>query len=163
MRLILLALAIVALALVYFAGGSPAPLALPRATLPVATLGNGLPRPEVGLLGPLPDWIPLPETGRVFSAGLYPPQPPYGPAAVIMLEIDVSAEAFVPAYVERRRQAGFASRRYDQPSMPWDRPDMQFEAKDATGAHVIYITMRHGYDVRMAQLTYWSAPVPTLF
>jgi hypothetical protein len=94
------------------------------------------------------------------SAGVYPPQPPYGPAAVITLEIDETAEAFVGAYLDGLRQAGFSSRRFDQPSPPWDRPDIQYEAKDASAAHVIYITMRHSGGVHFAQLTYWSGLVP---
>jgi hypothetical protein len=159
MRIVFAVLAAVGLLALVLSSGRVAPK-LAISGISVTTLTDREPRPEVGLVGPLPAWIPLPESGSVISAGLYPPQPPFGAAATVTLEIDNSAEAFLTAYQSRLDQAGFSMRRLPTPfNLIIDRPDALFEADERQGGHVIYITMRA---TRFAQLTFWEPPAPRM-
>ena len=132
----------------------------PDHEIPVAEIA-GEPQPRIGLFKPLPSWIPLPEDGYVTGAALYPPQPPYGPAAVVMLRYEETQGAFVVNYRHRLERAGFALRR-----VPFvfhlivDRPDAVYEADETNGGHVAYITLRHGWQGRFAQLTFYAPPAP---
>src|ERR1700722_17526163 len=90
---------------------SPAPVK----GVPIASIANGKTLPHIGLSAPLPDWIPLPDNGTVIGAGIYPRRPPYGAAAVVMLKLDMSADAFVAAYGRRLAAAGFPLRRIPSP------------------------------------------------
>jgi hypothetical protein len=124
----------------------------------VEKIGNGRIAPEIGLAAPLPTWIPLPRKGRVIGAGLYPPQPPWGAAAVVMLQIEEPANSFVAAYRKRLDQAGFAMRQIPiPPNLIVDAADSAYEADERSGGHVVYVTMRR---TRYAQLTFWSPPAP---
>lgn len=139
------------------------------AGIPVEALAaaRDRPQPRIDLTAPLPAWIPLPDRGRIITAGLYPPQPPYGAAATLTLVIDETAEAFAAAYGTRLGQAGFALRivapRFN---VAFDEPDLQFEAVEIAGApsagRVIYVSLRHTRAGRFAQLTCWEPPVPRL-
>src|SRR5207244_1738602 len=66
--------------------------------IPISMIANGKPEPRIGLFKPLPSWIPLPETGFVTGAGLYPPQQPFGPAAVVMVRYEEPAGEFAANY-----------------------------------------------------------------
>jgi len=131
--------------------------------IPIAKLTDGMPHPEVGLIVPLPGWIPLPGSGRVIGAGTYPPQPPWGAAAVVMVVIDGAAADFVAAYGKRLDSAGFSIRRIpNPPNLIIDAPDSSYEADEREGGHVAYVTMRSTREVRVAQLTFWDPPAPRL-
>jgi hypothetical protein len=140
--------------------GTPAAMpTLPRG-IPIEKITNGRVAPRVGLVAPLPKWIPLPEKGRVIGAGLYPPQPPWGAPAVVMLQIEEPAQSFLAAYRKRLNQAGFAMRRTPiPPNLIIDAADSAFEADERNGGHVVYVTMRRTW---YAQLTFWSPPAPRL-
>jgi hypothetical protein len=128
--------------------------------VPIDRIANGRILPQVGLTGPLPEWIPLPEKGLVLGAGLYPPQPPYGAAASMMLKLSESQSTFVGSYRRRLEQAGFSWRHLPTPfNLIVDRPDDQFEADGKNGTHVVFIVLRAK---EYAQLTFWDAPVPRM-
>ena len=119
--------------------------------------------PEVYLITPLPSWIPLPDSGTAIAAAVYPPQPPYGMAAVVTLAIEESVADYAAAYGKKLEQAGFSVRRLPIGfNLIIDRPDSQFEADEREGGHVVYITMRSNRVARFAQLTFWNPPVPSL-
>jgi hypothetical protein len=158
--------AVVALFVVLFAAavivarGAMPPMP-PAYAVPVATIANGKPEPRVGLLSPLPKWIPLPESGYVTGAGLYPPQPPFGPAAVVMLRYDETAAEFIVHYRHRLERAGFVVHRIPVLfHLIIDKPDAAYEADEKSGGHVAYITLRSGFDKRFAQLTFYAPPAP---
>ena len=137
----------------------------PRPTLrsvPIETIAAGRPAPEIGLIAPFPAWAPLPPRGRVIGAALYPPQPPYGPAAVAMVAIDDSFDGFAEAYGQLLKRRGFDMRSSPMPpNLGIDRPHAVYEADEAGGGHVVYVTLRGGGgDLRVAQLTFWSPPAP---
>jgi len=122
---------------------------------------------DAGARAPLPDWVILPQGERtVVASGTYPPQPPYGAAAVVTYRIAQTADAFVAAYGAQLAAAGYAVRRVEPADLPFNAPDAQFEADERTasplGGHVIYITLRHGGDQRFAQLTFWAPPAPRM-
>jgi hypothetical protein len=151
------ALAVVAM-LVLWRAAMPAPMPpMPRG-IPVEKIANGRIAPQVGLVAPLPNWIPLPERGRVVGASLYPPQLPWGAAAVVMLQIEQPADLFVAAYRKRLDQAGFAMHRTPIPAnVIIDAADSAYEADERKGGHAVFVTMRKTY---YAQLTFWSPPIP---
>lgn len=161
MRLTIAVGALITLALValWRAATPAAMLPMPRG-IPVEKIANGRVAPQVGLVAPLPSWIPLPEHGRVIGAGVYPPQPPWGAAAVVMLQIEQPADSFVAAYRKRLDQAGFAMRRTPIPAnVIIDAADSAYEADERRGGHVVYVTMRK---TCYAQLTFWSPLAPHL-
>ena len=43
-----------------------------------------------------------------------------------------------------------------------DKPDAAYEADEKNGGHVAYITLRHGFNIRMAQLTFYAPPAPRM-
>jgi len=138
------------------------PRGIPKG-VPIAAIKDGKLAPSIGLVRPLPGWLPLPDEGRVIGAGTYPPQPPYGVAAVVMLKLSDSDEAFVAAYKKRLGEKGFAMRRIPiQPNLIIDAPTAQYEADERQGGRTIYITMRGTYAARFAQLTFWDVPAPRL-
>lgn len=111
----------------------------------------------------LPEWIVLPETGRIITSGVYPPQPPYGAAASATLMIDETTEAFAAAYEARLTQADFVVRRLPARfNAAFDEPDLQFEADERRGGHVVYVAFRHTFAARFVQLTFWDPPAPKL-
>lgn len=137
--------------------------------MPVETLAatRDQPQPKLRLTRPLPAWIPLPDTGYVVTAGLYPPQPPYGAAATLTLKTDLTAETFAAAYRSRLEQAGFAVRGVPAGfNIAFDAPDLQLEAIETSagplGAHVIYVALRHTRAGQFAQITGWEPPAPQL-
>jgi hypothetical protein len=131
--------------------------------IPVSLLADGKPQPRIGLTTPLPNWIPLPEKGYVTGAALYPPQPPFGPAAVVMLRYEEGQGEFIVHYRARLERAGFVVRRIPVLfHLIIDRPDAAYEADEKNGGHVAYITLRHGFDIRMAQLTFYAPPAPRM-
>jgi len=132
--------------------------------IPIDALHDGKPHPEIHLIGPLPDWIPLPESGTVIAAGLYAPQPPYGAAATVTLIVEGSEADFTAAYGRQLEQAGFSVRRIPTAFsvLLFALADVQFEADERVGGHVVYITMRHSWAARFAQLTFWNPPAPHL-
>lgn len=126
--------------------------------IPIEKIANGRSAPQIGLIAPLPTWIPLPKRGRAIGAGLYPPQPPWGAAAVVMLRIEEPADVFVSAYRRRLDEAGFAMHQIPiPPNLFVDAADSAFEADERRGGHVVYVTMRRAH---YAQLTFWSPPAP---
>lgn len=76
--------------------------------VPVADLVRA--QPQIGLAAPFPDWGPLPGEGLAVGAELVRPQPPYGAAAVVMLKIKSSYDAFTAAYRRRLADRGYALR-----------------------------------------------------
>jgi hypothetical protein len=136
----------------------------PAAGIPVEVLAavRDRPQPQIGLMGPLPAWIPLPAHGQVTRAGLSAPQPPYGASATLMLLIDEGAEAFAADYRARLELAGYRVR--DIPpgfNVAFDEPDLQLQAEGPEG-HVVYVSLRHTRAARFAQLTCWEPPAPRL-
>jgi hypothetical protein len=130
-------------------------------SVPIDAIAHGQPAPQIGLTGPFPDWAPLPPRGRVIGAALYPPQPPYGAAAVAMVVIDDSFDAFTAAYSRQLAARGFELRASPMPfNLGIDRPHAVYEADELHGGHVVYVTLRNGGDFRLAQLTFWSPPAP---
>lgn len=126
--------------------------------IPIEQIANGGRAPQIGLIAPLPRWIPLPNKGRVIAAGLYPPQPPWGAAAVVMLLIEEPADSFLASYRKRLDGAGFAMYRVPiPPNLIVDAADSAFEADERQGGHVVYVNMRRTH---YAQLTFWSPPAP---
>ena len=129
-----------------------------RKSVPVAAIENGKTQPRVGLVKPLPGWVPLPDKGMVIGAGVYPAQRPYGASAVVMLQLDGSEEAFTASYRNRLARAGFSMRQLPEPfNLIVDRPDALFEADERNGGHTVYITLRAKH---FAQLTFWDPPAP---
>ena len=126
--------------------------------VPVAALAARKPLPQIGLVAPLPQWMPLPDRGIVLGAGLYPPQPPFGPAASMMIRLEESQGEFAAAYEKRLIDAGFAMRRIPSPpNLIIDAPDACYEADERMGGRTIYITLRAKHYV---QLTFWDVPAP---
>ena len=115
---------------------------------------------------PMPAWAILPPGGKVVASGVYPPQPPYGSAAVIIYAIDATAEEFIAAYGAQLASAGYAVRRVTPLDLPFNAPEAQFEADERPhipgGGHVIYVTLRHVQTARFAQLTFWDPPAPRM-
>lgn len=112
------------------------------ADVPIARLAAGAFEPALGLRQPLPAWLPLPETGRVIAAGAYPPQPPFGASATILLRLEQSSDGFVASYRARLARAGFAVRRnvvllHRGPFDPM--LEQAFEADAKPGGPTIYI------------------------
>ncbi|HEY1638409.1 MAG TPA: hypothetical protein VGF62_07795, partial [Rhizomicrobium sp.] len=96
--------------------------------------------------------------GRVIGAGTYPPQPPWGAAAVVMLQLEQPADDFLAAYRQRLDRAGFSMKRIPiPPNLVIDAADSAFEGDERNGGHALFITMRKTH---YAQLTFWSPPVP---
>jgi hypothetical protein len=138
----------------------PAPRPALR-SVPIEAIAHGRPAPQIGLTGPFPEWAPLPPRGRVIGAELFAPQPPYGAAAVAMVVIDDSFEDFAAAYRVQLAARGFEMRASPMPfNLGVDRPHAVYEADEIKGGHVVYVTLRSGGDVRVAQLTFWSPPAP---
>jgi len=160
---IVVAVAAIAVLIVFTGTVAPfVPRGLPKG-IPVAELADGKPHPEILLIAPLPEWIPLPDSGRAITAGVYAPQPPYGAAAVVMVAIDEAPEDYAAAYGRKLEGAGFSVRRLPIGfNLIIDRPEAQFEADEREGGHIVYITMRGAGDAHFAQLTFWNPPVPRL-
>lgn len=134
----------------------------PEREYPIATITKK-PLPQIGLAVPLPNWIPLPESGFVTGVELFPPHLPYGGGAVIVLRYAETQGQFVVDYRHRLERAGFVMRRF-----PFvfhlinDWPDAVYEADEKNGGHVAYITLRSGFGKRYAQLTFYAPPAPRL-
>jgi hypothetical protein len=112
---------------------------------------------------PMPAWVILPPGGQVVASGVYPPQPPYGSAATITYAIAETAEEFAAAYGAQLAAAGYTVRPIPPRfNIAFDEPDLQFEAEEQSGGHVIYLALRHTRTARFAQLTFWDAPAPRL-
>ena len=143
------------------ARGTTPPLP-PYREIPVAQI-RGKPVPQIGLVAPLPNWMPLPERGYVSGAELFPPQPPYGPAAVVMLRYDETQAQFVVDYRHRLARAGFGMRPILFPyHLVIDKPDAAYEADEKNGGRVGYVILRSGFNKRSAQLTFYEAPAPRM-
>src|SRR5689334_25124589 len=129
MRVVLAIAAGIAIALlVLWRAIAPASVPPAPSGIPIEKIANGRTAPQVGLIAPLPKWIPLPEKGRVIGAGLYPPQPPWGAAAVVMLQIQEPAGSFLAGYRKRLDQVGFAMRRIPiPPNLIVDAADSAYE------------------------------------
>jgi hypothetical protein len=128
--------------------------------IPIAVIAGGRVEPRIGLMAPLPRWMPLPDRGLVIGAGIYPPQPPFGAAAVVMLKLDESQEAFAASYAKQLEHDGFSVRRLPTPfNLIVDRPDGQFEANERKSGRAIYVTLRATH---FAQLTFWDSPAPRM-
>ena len=163
-----LALAAAALLLLALFWGRPLSVDLPEG-ISVETLAasRDQPQPKLRLVRLLPAWIPLPDSGYVVTAGVYPPQPPYGAAATLTLKTDLTAEAFAAAYRSRLERAGFAVRTVPPGfNVTFDNPDLILEAIETAstplGAHTIYVALRRTRAGRFAQITAWDPPAPRL-
>jgi hypothetical protein len=156
--LVIIGLAVAGLAIFLLQWGTmPAPVK----GVPIASIANGKTLPRIGLVSPLPEWIPLPDNGEAVGAGVYPPQPPYGAAAVVMLKLDRSAAAFVAAYGKRLAAAGFPLRRIpNPPNLVIDAPWATYAARDAKTGNMVFVTIRSFWEPHYAQLTFWNPPVP---
>lgn len=135
------------------------------AGVPVARLAAGFSAPALGLRRPLPAWLPLPETGWVIAAGAYPPQPPFGASATILLRLEQSSDGFVASYRTRLAHAGFALRSNEVllHRGPFDPMlEQAFEADAKPGGPTIYIAIRGRPGREFAQLTFWNPPAPRL-
>jgi hypothetical protein len=131
--------------------------------LPVGELARTAAAPQIGLAGPFPAWAPLPDRGLVTGAELFAPHPPYGGGAVAMIRIEESFDGFTAAYRRTLVQRGYDLQRIPtQFNLVIDRPYAQFEADEAKGGHVIYVTLRGDSAVRYAQLTFYAPPAPRL-
>jgi len=141
--------------------GSVPPLP-PYHEIPVAEVG-GKALPHIGLVAPLPNWLPLPESGYVTGAERFPPQPPYGPGAVVVLRYDETQAQFVANYRHRLARAGFAMRAIPNLfHLVIDKPDAVYEADEENGGRVGYIVLRHAWKGRFAQLTFYESPAPRM-
>ena len=153
-----IALFIVALAVAVWRQFAPTTMPTKVNTVSIDKIANGKIAPQIGMITPLPTWIPLPLKGRVIGAGTYPPQPPWGAAAVVMLQLEQPADAFLAAYRQVLDRDGFAMRRIPiPPNLIIDAADSAFEADERNGGHVVYVTMRKTH---FAQLTFWAPPAP---
>lgn len=153
-----IALFVVALAVALWRLFTPSPMPAKWNTVAIDKIAGGKIAPQIRMIRPLPAWVPLPIKGRVIGAGTYPPQPPWGAAAVVMLQLDQPADAFVAAYRQRLDHAGFAMRRIPiPPNLIIDAADSAYEADERNGGHVVYVTMRKTH---YAQLTFWAPPAP---
>jgi hypothetical protein len=159
-KIVLAIVAVVFAAAIVLWRGTAAPdLSIPRG-IPIAMIAGGRLEPQIGLVAPLPRWMPLPDRGLVVGAGTYPPQPPFGAAATVMLKLDESQKEFTTSYLKQLERAGFSVRHLPPPfNLIVDRPDDQFEADERKGARAIYITLRATH---FAQLTFWDSPAPRL-
>jgi hypothetical protein len=158
-----IALAIVAVvfaaALVLWRGAAAPDLIIPSG-IPIAMIAGGRLQPQIGLVSPLPRWMALPDRGLVVGAGTYPPQPPFGASATVMLKLDESQQEFTASYLRQLERAGFAVRHLPTPfNLLVDRPGDLFEADERKGARAIYVTLRATHFV---QLTFWDSPAPRL-
>jgi len=114
------------------------------------------------LTAPLPDWLPLPESGRVSTAGAYPPQPPYGAAVLITLVIAETPEEFLAAYSARLTAAAYQVRRVAPPFDFTFATDGALDAYDHATGRYVYCVVRHTRAARFAQITFWEPPAPRL-
>jgi hypothetical protein len=158
-------LAVIGVVLAYVAvvllQGRTTRLPAPPKGVPVSSIANGKTQASIGLVSPLPEWIPLPDSGTVTGAGVYRPQPPYGAAAVVMLKMDRPAAAFVAAYARRLAAAGFPMRRIpNPPNLVIDAPWATYEAVDRKSGNAVFVTIRSLWEPHFAQLTFWNPPVP---
>jgi diphthamide synthase (EF-2-diphthine--ammonia ligase) len=158
-------LAVIGIVLAYVAivllQGRAMPLPAPPKGVPIAAIANGKTEPRIGLVSPLPEWIPLPESGTVTGAGVYRPQPPWGAASVVMLKMDRPAAAFVAAYGKRLAASGFPLRRIpNPPNLVIDAPWATYEAVDRKSGNTVFVTIRSFWEPHFAQLTFWNPPVP---
>jgi hypothetical protein len=155
-----IALFVVAMALAMWRHFTPPPVPPKVNTVAIEEIANGKVAPQIGMMRPLPTWIPLPLKGRVIGAGTYPPQPPWGASAVVMLRLEQPANDFLAAYRQRLDRAGFSTRRIPiPPNLIIDAADSAFEADERKGGHAVFITMRRTH---YAQLTFWSPPIPRM-
>jgi hypothetical protein len=140
----------------------PSRTAVPLAEtgVPIAELAKGKPFAGIGLLAPLPTWLPLPKKGRAISGGVYPPQPPFGAASVIVLAIDEPIDEFLGSYARILESAGFTLSRLPNPAIPTDMAEARYEATNATRSRYVFVTLRQSWFV---QLTFWDAPVPRMW
>ena len=114
------------------------------------------------LTAPLPEWLPLPPSGRVTTGGSYPPQPPYGAAISLMLVIDLSAEDFAAAYSEKLTAAGYRVRCIPAPFDFTFATDGALDAYDPASGRYVVCVLRHNAKHRFAQVTFWEPPAPRL-
>lgn len=135
----------------------------PPLDLPIERLRDEAARGAVPyLVKPLPDWLPLPPSGRVSTAGAYPPQPPYGAAVTIMLRIDEAPETFAADYMIRLAAAGYRVRRVAPPFDFAIASDGALDAHDPETGRYIVCVLRHNGANRFAQITFWEPPAPRL-
>ena len=130
----------------------------PLLDIPVERLRAEAARGALPYLGaPLPDWLPLPGTGRVTTAGAYPPQPPYGAAVTIMLAIGEAPEDFAAAYSAQLTAAGYRVRRVRSPFDFTFAADGALDAYDAASGRYVVCVLRHNGTNRFAQITLLGA------
>jgi hypothetical protein len=134
----------------------PPPLDLPIERLREEAARGALPH----VSRPLPDWLPLPASGRVSTAGTYPPQPPYGAAVAIMLRIDETPEDFAASYTRALAAAGYQVRRVAAPFDFTFATDGAIEAYDPASGRYVFCVLRHNRQSRFAQITFWEPPAP---
>lgn len=125
--------------------------------VPVAALAGGKTVPQIGLRGPLPAWMPLPDHGNVLGASVFPSRPHYGSGATVVIKIDGTQNAFVASYEHDLARRGFFLRRITTPvNMIVTSERAQLEADDYKTGRAIFITLLGSY----AQLMFWDAPAP---
>ena len=132
--------------------------------VPIADIAAGKTLPQIGLVGSFPTWAPLPPRGTAVGAEVVRPQPPYGAAAELMLRLDSdSFDAFTATYRDVLERRGFTMRALPEPpNLGVDRPVASYEADEAQGGHVVYVTLRGDSRSRYVQLTFWSPPAPRM-
>jgi hypothetical protein len=111
------------------------------AGVPVEAIEGGRIAPSIGLVLPLPKGFPLPGKGHVIGAGVYPPQPPFGASASMMMRLDEPPVNFISSCRARLTQAGFALRHptFAGPSDP--ALEKTSEADEILGGRTIYIAI----------------------
>lgn len=136
-------------------------LAPPPADVPIARLRVEAARGAIPYLtAPLPEWLPLPETGRVATASAYASQPPYGAAISLILAIDESAEAFAAAYEAKLTGAGYTVRRLPPPFDFSFTAELALDAYDPKTGRYVFCTLRQSLAAHSAQITFWENPAP---
>jgi hypothetical protein len=136
----------------------PPPLDIPVERLRAEAARGALPY----VTAPLPEWLPLPDSGRVTTGGSYSPQPPYGAAISLTLVIDVPAEDFAAAYGAKLAAAGYRVRRVPPPFDFTFATDGALDAYDAASGRYVVCVLRHNAKNRFAQITFWEPPAPRL-
>jgi hypothetical protein len=78
-----------------------------------------------------------------------------------MIVIDDSFDGFTATYRRQLAAHGFDLRTSPMPfNLIIDKPHAVYEADEAHGGRVVYVTLRGGGDFRIAQLTFWAPPAP---
>lgn len=127
----------------------------------VALLAKGVSVPSIGLLVPVPTWVVLPETGRAIGAGVYAPQPPYGPAFSMMLALDEAPNDFIEGYKGKLASAGLTLESAPNPMIPTDMAKARFQGANKESTRHVFLALRGAPGGWFMQITFWHGLAPT--